>query len=171
MVSFIYWINNLYIEIMARRVCNKCGIEKNLKSFSPASYTKDRVRHICKVCVKKTNRAYYKSVIKRKELQQNNIMNVTVNINAFSDSEVLKREIRWKSYGITDLQSATDLWKVSTHCAICNKQFTRSREKCLDHDHSSQKVRGILCRMCNTALGHFGDNKEGILRVLKYLEK
>ena len=40
-----------------------------------------------------------------------------------------------------------------------------------DHDHSTGEFRGWLCRNCNTALGGLGDNREGLLRALAYLER
>lgn len=56
-------------------------------------------------------------------------------------------------------------------CAIClTHQGFESRRFALDHDHKTNKVRGILCQPCNTALGLLKDNKEAILRIIKYLE-
>jgi hypothetical protein len=41
----------------------------------------------------------------------------------------------------------------------------------LDHCHVTGRFRGWLCRNCNTALGGLGDNREGLLRALAYLER
>lgn len=41
----------------------------------------------------------------------------------------------------------------------------------VDHDHVTGKVRGILCRTCNTALGALGDNIAGVTLALNYLLK
>ena len=40
----------------------------------------------------------------------------------------------------------------SKNCCYCNKRFTNSKDKHLDHSHSvtdRQNVRGVLCRSCN----------------------
>lgn len=42
---------------------------------------------------------------------------------------------------------------------------------CVDHNHTTGAVRGILCRSCNVALGHFADSKELLKAALLYLEK
>lgn len=41
----------------------------------------------------------------------------------------------------------------------------------IDHDHQTGKVRGILCRTCNTALGALGDSLPGIALAVGYLNK
>lgn len=56
-------------------------------------------------------------------------------------------------------------------CRICQKTITfggRAGAK-VDHCHSTGKVRGILCSICNTALGSFKDNTEALARAIKYL--
>jgi hypothetical protein len=42
---------------------------------------------------------------------------------------------------------------------------------CVDHDHETKDVRGILCRRCNLALGQFRDNVELLENAVKYLKK
>lgn len=63
-------------------------------------------------------------------------------------------------------------WK----CAICGIQLDRpesgKKNVChLDHDHITNKVRGILCKKCNFAIGLFDDNIEVLLSAIEYLEK
>lgn len=64
-------------------------------------------------------------------------------------------------------------------CLICQKDGFRKREGnltngmdvlCVDHCHDTGKARGLLCSLCNTALGYFRDSSESLLRASKYLE-
>jgi len=52
-------------------------------------------------------------------------------------------------------------------CEICE----RAAPVQFDHDHITGEFRGWLCHTCNTALGGLGDNREGLLRALAYLER
>ena len=52
-------------------------------------------------------------------------------------------------------------------CGICKKKFGTPF---FDHDHATGDFRGLLCLRCNSALGEFGDNIQGVMRVLHYLQ-
>jgi len=41
----------------------------------------------------------------------------------------------------------------------------------LDHDHDTGKFRGWICSNCNRTLGWAGDNLEGVMRFVRYLEE
>jgi hypothetical protein len=62
-------------------------------------------------------------------------------------------------------------------CAICGKpemlthQSGTPRLLCIDHNHKTGAVRGLLCQRCNSALGFFNDDPNLIRRALAYLEK
>ena|ERR1019366_971874 len=42
----------------------------------------------------------------------------------------------------------------SVACDICKKEFTTSSQKCLEHDHATGTVRGVVCASCNLHLGY-----------------
>jgi hypothetical protein len=41
---------------------------------------------------------------------------------------------------------------------------------CVDHDHITGKIRGLLCRQCNLVLGNAADNAETLRRLADYLD-
>jgi len=56
-------------------------------------------------------------------------------------------------------------------CAICEKnQETFSKALAVDHCHTTGKVRGLLCHLCNTALGLFKDDTLLLSKAVVYLE-
>lgn len=59
---------------------------------------------------------------------------------------------------------------VETHlvCDICAKGD--SRRLCLDHCHETGIVRGMLCRACNTSLGLLCDDRDVIIKMVRYLD-
>jgi len=52
-------------------------------------------------------------------------------------------------------------------CAICGKTDFGSKEPCVDHDHKTGEVRGILCAKCNLGLGFLEEHLESALEYLK----
>jgi hypothetical protein len=61
-------------------------------------------------------------------------------------------------------------------CAICKQPETardskkQLRSLSLDHCHSTNKVRGLLCTRCNQGLGQFRDNPAYLQAAIHYLE-
>ena len=57
-------------------------------------------------------------------------------------------------------------------CAICGTHQTQQKgfSMAVDHCHQGNKIRGLLCFLCNTAIGRFNDNPELIEKALRYLK-
>ena len=56
-------------------------------------------------------------------------------------------------------------------CAVCKTANWGSRGPHIDHDHGSNKVRGLLCMNCNVALGNFRDSARLLRLAAEYLER
>jgi hypothetical protein len=55
-------------------------------------------------------------------------------------------------------------------CAICGvHQSEVSKRFSVDHNHSTGKVRGLLCNHCNRGLGHFRDDPMLLEFAAQYL--
>lgn len=79
-------------------------------------------------------------------------------------------------YGLSLNEYNDLLLKQNNKCAICKEPETvkDSRTKTIkslsiDHDHATNKVRGLLCNMCNTGLGRFRDNIDLMTAATNYL--
>ena len=59
-------------------------------------------------------------------------------------------------------------------CAICREPIPLLEEKCrayLDHNHTNNQVRELLCQHCNSMLGFAKDNPTILRLAVDYLEK
>lgn len=56
--------------------------------------------------------------------------------------------------------------KQNGQCAICKKV---TQKLCVDHCHTTGAFRGMLCRSCNTGIGHLHDNPERCIAAAEYL--
>lgn len=55
-------------------------------------------------------------------------------------------------------------------CALCRKDTPTKCGWVVDHCHITNRVRGVLCQKCNTALGMLDENMETVLRIIPYLK-
>lgn len=71
-------------------------------------------------------------------------------------------------YDITIEQYGVMVSKYDGGCWICGRKppFGRIKYLCVDHDHSTGMVRGLLCSHCNSFLGRI---KDDATKVTKYL--
>jgi hypothetical protein len=54
----------------------------------------------------------------------------------------------------------------NTPCNCCGKPTEKLE---FDHDHTTSKFRGWVCKDCNVGFGKFGDSAEGIVDAIMYL--
>lgn len=55
-------------------------------------------------------------------------------------------------------------------CAICNKPCSTGHRLCIDHEHETGGIRGLLCYKCNIAIGHLNDSPALLRKAANYLE-
>lgn len=79
---------------------------------------------------------------------------------------IANRAHNFKRYGLT-FKQANDLFEAQDgKCAICSKYLDNPQ---VDHYHTTNEVRGLLCVNCNMGLGYFKDNIEFFEAAVKYL--
>lgn len=73
-----------------------------------------------------------------------------------------------RTYGITIDQFNALLRRQRHRCAICRKK-SDGQTFSVDHCHKTNRIRGLLCKNCNTALGLISDNPAVATRMAEYL--
>lgn len=56
-------------------------------------------------------------------------------------------------------------------CAICGGVNKDGRRLHVDHNHSTGRIRALLCSKCNQALGLFDEDQERMFAAIEYLMK
>lgn len=76
-------------------------------------------------------------------------------------------------YGISEKEYKNLLTNQNYKCKICLLDQAKSSKGtlCVDHCHSTGKVRGLLCDQCNFGLGTFKDNILFLEEAIKYLKE
>ena len=82
-------------------------------------------------------------------------------------AEILRAQYLKRTYNLTELEYANMLSKQKGLCAICN---TTMKVVNIDHCHTTNKVRGLLCPECNRGLGLFYDDADRLLSAAEYLK-
>jgi hypothetical protein len=75
-----------------------------------------------------------------------------------------------KTYGITLEDKNIMRDSQENKCLICKKEFVDDKSAYVDHCHTTKKVRGLLCLLCNSGLGYFKDSIENMESAIHYLK-
>ena len=79
---------------------------------------------------------------------------------------------RCRTYNITEKNIKELYIKTKSRCQICGiaEEDTKKKSLCIDHNHLTGEIRGLLCDDCNVAIGRFKDNIEYIKNSIIYLQ-
>jgi len=57
----------------------------------------------------------------------------------------------WKKRGLImdNFEEIYDKYIRATHCELCNKQFTKTIDRQMEHNHQTGEFRNIVCNRCN----------------------
>jgi hypothetical protein len=79
---------------------------------------------------------------------------------------------RRRTYGLEDNQWRWLATVARERCMVCGRgwQSVGNGHPCVDHDHATGRVRGVLCFSCNMALGKLRDDASVVRRAIAYLE-
>lgn len=130
------------------KVCSKCGETKNVSEFHKDKRTGDGYKCWCQECRYEKLNKPTKYGIPRSSKEYNRVHHLDI------------------TYGLSLEDWHELLDKQNGVCAICGESFDKL---CVDHDHKTGQVRGLLCDKCNKGLGQFNDDVNKLARAIQYL--
>lgn len=91
------------------------------------------------------------------------------NILFYQKNPTYRRDYRLRTkYGITFEIITALIKKQRGKCPGCNRKL-EDVKMCVDHCHSTKRVRGLLCNDCSLSLGYVKDNPQILRRLAKYV--
>ena len=84
--------------------------------------------------------------------------------------------VKMRKYGVS--KEFLEELELLVHCPLCGDEFDTygnkrnyTHNKQIDHCHKTGKVRGIICRQCNLALGNARDNIQTLENMITYIKE
>lgn len=85
------------------------------------------------------------------------------------------RERQWRQYMGAHAPTLADydrmLAEQGGRCGLCAKAPAKGKVLCVDHDHVSGAVRGLLCYRCNALLGLVENDPEMLGKIDAWLRR
>lgn len=139
---------------METKQCQRCKQHLPLSMYGKLSSSKDGFNYRCKPCANQAN----------KESAARN-----------PDRLATSKRNSWlqRNYGIDNDEYDRMVREQDDKCGCCGTadKGTNRSYWCVDHDHQTGVVRGLLCATCNKSIGQLGDTVEALERALAYLKK
>jgi hypothetical protein len=147
------------------KLCPQCNKELPISSFNKAN-RRDGLQTYCRECHNAMQRIKYAQDPMAKVKRQ-----IRAGRRKERDPLVQRRAELKRLYGIT-LEDYVDLFsKQNGVCAICLEECKTRKSLSVDHNHSTGKVRGLLCNRCNRAIGMLNDDTDILERAKQYIIK
>lgn len=135
--------------------CVKCENVKPLSEFVPHPTSRTGISKKCRACIQKDAGK----------------IEALTRIPNYHKNRTLQRQ-----YGIGHDEYMRMFHLQGGVCAICHKPETRkikgkATSLCVDHDHTTGKIRALLCSKCNAAIGHLEDDIATATALVEYLKQ
>lgn len=128
------------------KTCSICKVEKDINSFGKVRKRKETSEYYRRTFCKKCE--WFKKRDSKREYDLKRLFGINLEI--------------YNKYLIDQNFS----------CAICKKHISFfNKQFCVDHNHTSGKIRGLLCGLCNKGLGMMFDDQAILQNAIIYLNE
>ena len=143
--------------------CSSCKEVKPLDDFHNSRAARDGKKAWCKECGRRYNAEY----VKRNRVEVNRKA-----LERYRKNPKRQREYRLFQVNNLTIEQYKQLEQLQNNCcAICGSSSSgRANYRwSVDHNHETGEPRGLLCYLCNWALGLFRDNSTTLSAAIEYL--
>ena len=167
-MSALFLLGSLFILVRVTptkgnmKECSKCHHTKPLEYFYKDSHKKDGHWTECKQCAEKREKKYRffhtDEIRKKKQLSRKR--------NPIRDKDNDYR----RKYGIS-FEGVKQMYvNQNGQCALCSYRFNKRKDIHVDHNHTTGKVRGLLCMKCNIQIGYIEKAEPVLGKITEYLQ-
>lgn len=154
---------------MEKKTCRDCGETKptddyytNVKRRPDGSVRNNYVLPYCKVCWRLRAKIHRDNATPEQREKYN---------RRHKTPEAYRRANLKRQYGITPEQYDEMSAAQEGTCALCNEPPPEGKYLSVDHDHQTERLRMLLCQLCNSMLGYARDRVDVLEAGAAYLRK
>jgi len=168
--------HNLMYTSCSSKTCTACKQDLHLSEFRIRTRKTPRPRPVCKKCESLEQAARLK---RKREENPTAVREKKRRWSQENSDSVRKtcvrtkcRKLGWEEHFITQVVRYS---QTKLTCEICgldpSLDDSRYNRLSVDHCHTTNEFRGMLCNSCNLAIGKFQDKPELLLRAVEYLKR
>lgn len=152
------------LQVNEKQYRGKCRQIKPVSEFGVYRIMPDGLNWACKECARIRRIGYYHKN-RQKEIKKSSTYNK-------KNPDIVKNAALKRKYGIT-LEQYLDIYRRQNGlCQICkNHSDTFEDDLVVDHNHTTGKVRGLLCHGCNLSLGNIKENINSAIGLVEYIRE
>lgn len=155
--------------------CKRCGVEKPSEAFYVAPENRDGLHTQCKPCYRAsyTSQAYQRGKAARDRAVTKWRLTNPDKARAISkrgydkNADIMRLRTILRKRGLTLDQYHSMAENQDFCCYLCGDCEPLQ----VDHCHTTGRVRRMLCRLCNSALGQFRENPTLLRTAAAYVER
>ena len=140
--------NSNSFTTLEEKSCSRCGVVKPIAGFSKDRQHSTGYKSACKACATGDWQKWR-----------------AANLDSAREKDRVYHYIR--TYRLTEEQARQLVEDRTGTCAICEEL----KPLVVDHCHTTNEVRGLICSACNSVLGYAKDNLKTLTRARAYLEE
>lgn len=153
------------------KVCNICNELKSPEELATRGYYKNtEIRRTYNTCKKCDNKKRNERLKRNPSLERNKRRYNSHKNRVNSNPEKYRNLRLLRIYNVDNAWFKENLIKQNYKCDICECIIDENTCK-VDHNHDTDKVRGLLCHHCNTGIGFLKENVNSLKKAILYLEK